>query len=84
MESSSYEASDRDWRWNKMQPDEEEDNMKNYYKTKHIGRKIATHLFFGICLLGCLWFLASCIDIVAHNMDPNPVYKAWNFFCLVV
>ena len=24
MESSSYEASDRDWRWNKMQPSKEE------------------------------------------------------------
>lgn len=29
-----------------------------------------------------IWLIASWIDVILHNLDPNPVYQAWNFFTL--
>ena len=29
-----------------------------------------------------VWFFASWVDVITHNVDPNPVYQAWNFFVL--
>ena len=33
-----------------------------------------------LAVLGWTWFIASFIDVVAHNLDPNPIYEAWNLF----
>lgn len=30
-----------------------------------------------------LWFIASWVDVVLHNLDPNPVYQWWNLFVLL-
>ena len=29
------------------------------------------------------WMIISWIDIVAHNLDPQPVYQAWNLFAIL-
>ena len=29
------------------------------------------------------WWIASYIDVITHNLDPNPVYQVWNFFTLL-
>lgn len=29
------------------------------------------------------WIALSYVDIVLHNVRPNPVYQAWNFFTLI-
>ena len=29
------------------------------------------------------WMFISWIDVVTHNLDPEPVYQAWNFFALL-
>lgn len=26
------------------------------------------------------WFAASYFDVIAHNLDPEPMYKSWNLF----
>ena len=50
-------------------------------KKKNIGNtllNIAAVLGF---LVG-IWFVASWVDIVADNCEPNPVHAKWNMFCL--
>lgn len=41
-------------------------------------------LFFGICFALDIWVFASWIDIILHNLDPDPVYQIWNIFTLLV
>ena len=40
----------------------------------------------GFIIISCLlfaWMFISWIDVVTHNLDPEPVYQAWNFFALL-
>jgi hypothetical protein len=37
-----------------------------------------------VSVLGLLWFLFSWIDVILHNLDPNPVYQCWNLFVLLL
>ena len=30
------------------------------------------------------WFAASYFDVIAHNLDEEPIYHGWNFFKLLV
>ena len=30
------------------------------------------------------WMLLSFIDVVAHNLDPEPVYQWWNLIILII
>ena len=30
-----------------------------------------------------IWVVASWIDIIIQNVNPNPVYPFWNFFELI-
>ena len=29
------------------------------------------------------WLGISCIDVVLHNLNDEPVYQAWNIFALL-
>lgn len=40
------------------------------------------NLFFGALLAFDIWVFVSWIDVITHNLYPNPVYQAWNFFIL--
>lgn len=39
-------------------------------------------IFLGACVAFGIWVLASWVDVVLHNTNPNPVYQAWNLFVL--
>lgn len=34
-------------------------------------------------VLFILWVFISWADVVAHNLDPEPVYQVWNIFTLL-
>lgn len=61
-----------------MQPSKEEIIMSNIIKWT---LKV---IYFGALAGLCLWVFASWVDIVTHNMNPDPIYKAWNFFTLCI
>lgn len=50
--------------------------------------KKACRLVGNVVLVGCAlfsaWLLASWVDVVLHNLSPNPVYQSWNLFALMV
>lgn len=43
-------------------------------------------VYYAAIFISCImvfvagWVLASWIDVVANNLNVNPVYQAWNFF----
>ena len=37
----------------------------------------------GTAVVG-LWLLASWVDVVTHNLSPNPVYQSWNLFAILI
>ena len=43
-----------------------------------------SRLFTIIMVLFIVWFVASYMDIVMHNLDDEPMYKAWNLFELLI
>ena len=50
-------------------------------------RKIGKYIFNGFCFVSgvvCLWVLASWIDIVLHNLEPNSTYQSWNLFVILM
>lgn len=47
-----------------------------------VAKKLLKLLFFGAALLFDIWVFASWIDIILHNLNPDPIYQAWNFFTL--
>lgn len=47
-----------------------------------VAKKLLELLFFGATLLFDIWVFASWIDVILHNLNPDPIYKAWNFFTL--
>lgn len=50
-------------------------------------RKIGKYIFNGFCVvsgIGWLWLLFSWIDVVLHNLDPEPVYQWWNLFMILM
>ena len=44
-----------------------------------IKKAVALILMASVYTIGA-WMLLSFLDIVIHNLDPNPVYQSWNFF----
>ncbi len=46
--------------------------------------KTLSRLFTIIMVLFIMWFVASYMDIVMHNLDDEPMYKAWNLFELLI
>lgn len=51
-------------------------------KTKNIMQTL-TDILAIISALFVLWTIISWIDVVIHNLDPEPVYQAWNLFTLL-
>lgn len=50
-------------------------------------RKIGEYILNSFCAasgVGCLWLLFSWIDVVLHNLDPEPVYQWWNLFMILM
>lgn len=47
-------------------------------------KKFITGLMCALSILFWLWFVASWIDIVADNCEPNPVHSEYNLFVLMV
>lgn len=54
--------------------------MKN--KTKKF-MSIVVDVFAIISALLLAWMFISWIDVITHNLNPNPVYHAWNLFILL-
>ena len=46
--------------------------------------KTLSRLFTIVMVLFIVWFVASYMDIVMHNLDDEPIYKAWNLFELLI
>lgn len=50
--------------------------------------KKACRIVGNTVLVGCglfsAWLVASWIDVVMHNLNPEPVYHSWNLFVLMV
>jgi len=47
-----------------------------------LAKKLISFMFFGGCLLFDIWVFISWIDVILHNLSPDPVYQSWNFFTL--
>ena len=50
---------------------------------KRISKMIGNTVLVVSALLG-VWVLASWVDVVTHNLNPNPIYQYWNLFALMV
>ena len=48
--------------------------------TKRIIEMLLTVTF----IIVMLWFVASYLNVIAHNLDEEPIYHGWNFFKLLV
>lgn len=49
-------------------------------------RKIGEYILNSLCLVSgmfVLWCLFSWLDVVLHNLDPDPVYQCWNLFMIL-
>lgn len=46
--------------------------------------KTLNKLFTIIMVLFIVWFVASYMDIVMHNLDDEPIYKVWNLFTILI
>lgn len=46
--------------------------------------KTLSRLFTITIVLFIVWFVASYMDIVMHNLDDEPIYKAWNLFTILI
>ena len=40
-----------------------------------------TLIVVGILVL--VWMGASWLDVICHNLDPNPTYAIWNVFAML-
>ena len=50
---------------------------------KKVSKMIGNTVLVVSALLG-VWLLASWVDVVTHNLNPNPIYQSWNLFALMV
>lgn len=46
--------------------------------------KTLNKLFTIAMIIFMAWFVASYIDIIAHNLDDEPMYKVWNLFTILI
>lgn len=58
--------------------------MLNVRKKRRLSGDAIMRIVGVIAALIWTWWIASFIDIISHNLDPNPVYQVWNFFTLIV
>ena len=47
-------------------------------------KRIIEMLFTVAFIMAMFWFIASYLDVIAHNLDEDPIYHGWNFFKLLV
>lgn len=52
-------------------------------KTKKLIKAVIDAFIVISCLLFA-WMFISWIDVVTHNLDPEPMYQAWNLFVLLL
>lgn len=45
--------------------------------------KMIENWFLANSVLLMLWVFISWVDIITHNLDPEPVYQAWNIFAML-
>ena len=46
--------------------------------------KLVGNVMLVVSALLSVWVLASWVDVVTHNLNPNPIYQSWNLFALMV
>jgi hypothetical protein len=46
--------------------------------------KIFRYIVSFLMILMVVWFVMSFVDVIIHNLNPDPVYKAWNLFSIMV
>lgn len=46
--------------------------------------KAITDIIAIIIFMLLAWMFISWIDVIAHNLDPEPVYQAWNIFAILL
>ena len=54
-------------------------------KRINVVKKVFRYLYnilYGAGIAFMVWLFLSWVDVVSHNMDPNPVYQVWNLFQL--
>ena len=45
--------------------------------------KVSYYMITVLSVLTFAWIIGSWVDVVVHNLNPDPVYKAWNLFTLL-
>lgn len=45
--------------------------------------KVSYYMVSFLMVMMILWFMMSFVDVVMNNLNPYPVYKAWNLFTLM-
>lgn len=43
-------------------------------------KRIIEMLFTITFIIMMFWFTASYFDVIAHNLDEEPIYQSWNIF----
>jgi hypothetical protein len=46
--------------------------------------KVIEYILYGTSISFLLWVFLSWIDVVLHNLDPEPVYQWWNLFMILM
>ena len=36
-----------------------------------------------LALAVCLWMAASAVDVMANNLNSEPIYQSWNLFAML-
>ena len=51
-------------------------------KRLKVAMQILKNLILSVYVAFGVWVFVSWIDIILHNIKPDPIYQVWNFFTL--
>lgn len=45
-------------------------------------KKLLSNIITTIIVTVLVWMTASFVEVTSKNLEPNPTYSSWNFFCV--
>jgi hypothetical protein len=46
-------------------------------------KKLLSNIITAIIVTVIVWMTASFVEVTSKNLDSNPTYSDWNFFCVM-
>lgn len=46
-------------------------------------KKLISHIFTIVIVAVIVWMTTSFAEVTSKNLEPNPTYSDWNFFCVM-